>query len=417
MCVNLIACVFCVSIRLLFQEEYELEANYLLKAPSPAWHLVKKKRRTEEENREFNQDWTESFAFICNTDGLPTCLIYHEKLAHNKKTNLERHFTTKHTQFAGKYPTGDARKKAVKELQKKKQQSSSMLSNWAQSSNDVNLASFAVSLEIAKRGKPFTDVQERTAKMSSNVTHMQVEDIQLASALSLAIDESCDIKDTAQVTLFVRYMSSQGPKEELLGLLPLSGQTRGEDIENAVQKCLEDNGIDINKIVSIATDGDRNFLEEIDSQFSDLLLHNKVRWLSRGNVLQRFALCLSEIKTFLNEKSIDHPELQEDKWLQKFNFMVDTTMKLNELNLKLQGKDNPAYALLEEVVCFEKKLLLFVEDMESGKLLHFKNMKQYRDETNATIDTNYFSIALKNMKDGLLRDSSNSKQTKVLSRS
>ncbi|GBO20897.1 hypothetical protein AVEN_138274-1 [Araneus ventricosus] len=95
----------------------------------------------------------------------------------------------------------------------------------------------------------------------------------------------------------------------------------------------------------------KDFLEEIDSQFSDVLLHNKVRWLSRGNVSQRFALCLSEMKTFLKEKSIDHPEMEEDKWLRNFNFVVDTTMKLN---LKLQGKGNPAYALLEEVVCFEK---------------------------------------------------------------
>ncbi|GBL79953.1 hypothetical protein AVEN_28991-1 [Araneus ventricosus] len=41
--------------------------------------------------------------------------------------------------------------------------------------------------------------------------------------------------------------------------------------------------------------------------------------------------------------------------------------------------------------------------MESGKLLHFKNLKPYRDETNAIIDTNYFSMALKNMKDGFAK--------------
>ncbi|XP_018578443.1 general transcription factor II-I repeat domain-containing protein 2A-like, partial [Anoplophora glabripennis] len=465
---------------------------------------TEKKRRTEEEHREFNRDWTESFAFICNSEGLPTCLICHEKLAHNKKSNLERHFTKKHIQFASKYPAGEERKKAVDELQKQKQQSSSMLSNWTQSTSNVNLASFAISLEIAKKGKPFTDgeyvkdcfiraseelfrdfknkpeilkkikdlplsaktVQDRIAKMSSNVTYLQVEDIQLSSALSLAIDESCDIKDTAQVALFVRYMPSQGPKEELLGLLPLSGQTRGEDIANAVQKCLEDNKIDLNKIVSIATDGARSmtgknkgattilqskinheiltfhciihqealcaqtfpaeivevmnlvikivnsilskalyhrqfkeFLNEMETQYSDLLLHNKVRWLSKGKVLKRFALCLNEINTFLNEKGISHPELENDKWLQKFYFMVDITAKLNELNLKLQGKGNPAYVLVEELVCFEEKLILFAEDIQSGKLLHFQFLKQYRDKTSATVDTNYFSTVIKKIKD------------------
>lgn len=114
----------------------------------------RKRRTTEEENREFNLDWTESFAFICNSDGLPICLICHEKLAHNKKSNLERHFTKKHTQFASKYPAGEERKKAVDELQKHRQQSSFMLSNWTQSTSNVNLASFAVLLEFAQRQLP-----------------------------------------------------------------------------------------------------------------------------------------------------------------------------------------------------------------------------------------------------------------------
>ncbi|GBN83402.1 hypothetical protein AVEN_58877-1 [Araneus ventricosus] len=119
------------------------------------------------------------------------------------------------------------KKKLVKNSKKKQQQSSSMLSNWAQSSNNANVARF-VSLEIAKRGKLFTDgeyvkdcfiraseelflefknkaeimkkkkftdlplsaktIQDRTAKMSSSVTHMEVEYIPLASASLLAID-------------------------------------------------------------------------------------------------------------------------------------------------------------------------------------------------------------------------------------
>lgn len=64
------------------------------------------------------------------------------------------------------------------------------------------------------------------------------------------------------------------------------------------------------------------------AQNSDLLPHNKVRWLPKGKVLKCFALCLNEINTLLNEKQITL------WWI---------TATLNELNLKLQGKGNPAY--------------------------------------------------------------------------
>ncbi|XP_036177180.1 general transcription factor II-I repeat domain-containing protein 2A-like, partial [Myotis myotis] len=94
--------------------------------------------------------------------------------------------------------------------------------------------------------------------MSSNITNQQVEDLKLVSSLSIAVDESCDINDTAQVSLSVQFISSTGPKEELLGFLPLRGQTRGEDIANAVIECIEKHHIPLVKIVSISTDGSKS---------------------------------------------------------------------------------------------------------------------------------------------------------------
>ena len=48
----------------------------------------------------------------------------------------------------------------------------------------------------------------------------------------------------------------------------------------------------------------RELLDEVESTYSDLLLHYKVRWLSRGEVLKRFAACLEEIKTFMSSKGL-----------------------------------------------------------------------------------------------------------------
>lgn len=67
----------------------------------------------------------------------------------------------------------------------------------------------------------------------------------------------------------------------------------------------------VNFIVARALN-DRHFkslLDEVGNNYPSLLMHNNMRWLSRGKVLSRFAACLSEIRTFLVMKGVKHPEL------------------------------------------------------------------------------------------------------------
>ena len=44
-------------------------------------------------------------------------------------------------------------------------------------------------------------------------------------------------------------------------------------------------------------------LNEVESAYNGLLMYNNVRWLSRGEVLERFVECLNEINLFQNMKN------------------------------------------------------------------------------------------------------------------
>ncbi|GFX52577.1 general transcription factor II-I repeat domain-containing protein 2A [Trichonephila clavipes] len=47
-------------------------------------------------------------------------------------------------------------------------------------------------------------------------------------------------------------------------------------------------------------------LDEVNSVYNGLIMYNNVRWLSRGNVLQRFVDCLEEIGLFLQNVNNTH---------------------------------------------------------------------------------------------------------------
>ncbi|GFY55447.1 general transcription factor II-I repeat domain-containing protein 2 [Trichonephila inaurata madagascariensis] len=73
---------------------------------------------------------------------------------------------------------------------------------------------------------------------------------------SLALDETSDINDAAQLAIFIRGVDSQmNITEELLELESLKGTTTGRDIKDAVINCAQSRQIDLKNLVGIATDG------------------------------------------------------------------------------------------------------------------------------------------------------------------
>ena len=124
----------------------------------------------------------------------------------------------------------------------------------------------------------------------------------------------------------------------------------------------------------------RALLDEVESTYSDLLLHNRVQWLSRGEVLKRFAACLEEIKTFMSSKGLSFSELEQPEWLEKLHFMVDMTAHLNTLNTTLQGKGATSLHMLEEVLAFERKLTVLARDLQKGTLSHFTSLREFKQD-------------------------------------
>ena len=94
----------------------------------------------------------------------------------------------------------------------------------------------------------------------------------------------------------------------------------------------------------------------MEADFTDVLYHTNVRWLSMGRVLNRVWDLKAEIIMFLNMNEIVcdfSREMERDEWVCDFAFAVDIMQKRNDLNTKLQGKGAFAHKLYQEVKAFQ----------------------------------------------------------------
>lgn len=246
----------------------------------------------------FNIEWERDFFWCLISEDTARCVICYSSTKTFTKHFLNNHYN-KHRADYDVY-IGENRKKVFEKLKKQmldsfpemekvvlEREKSTSSSSSLDYGRLCTIASYKVAYKIARSGRSFTD-----ASFIGNVMQTVMEDLcpssvpaiknlalspgtmvsrisEMAHDLrlqfrqikydfySIAIDESTDVGNVAQLAIFVRLWNKKDSSvfEDLLEVVPLNQQTRGEDIYTALVGVLQENNMPLQKMISLVTDG------------------------------------------------------------------------------------------------------------------------------------------------------------------
>jgi hypothetical protein len=99
-------------------------------------------------------------------------------------------------------------------------------------------------------------LQRRATDISNNLSNQLREKAEEFKYYSLAMDESTDSTDTAQLLIFIRGTDENfAITEELAGLCSMKGRTTGKETADEVIKCVTEKlGLTFGNLVAVCTD-------------------------------------------------------------------------------------------------------------------------------------------------------------------
>uniref|UniRef100_H3AL47 Uncharacterized protein n=1 Tax=Latimeria chalumnae TaxID=7897 RepID=H3AL47_LATCH len=238
-------------------------------------------------------------------------------------------------------------------------------------------------------------VVRRTEDIGHNVFGQLLSDICASEWFTLAVDESTDISDVSQLSLYILYVKDFELREEFFSLLQLPERTTGVDVKSAINKFFTKWNIPKDKLVSLTTDSAKATTGSVtglvgllqkDPCYKNLktcihcLIHQQALCSKHRNMenVMSFVVktvnvikkssALTHFKALLCQQGKDKSPLESTEWLIDTHFLTDLTT-VNQLNLQLQGQNQLITDLISAVNSFKAKLKIFVRDITARK--HF----------------------------------------------
>ena len=194
----------------------------------------RKRKASNNGNRIFQESWTYQYFFV-PVESKPICLICNQLVSECKKYNLKRHYVSKHSSPYDKYHN-EFRQDKIKELTKFLRGQQLVFSKVSLQQESIVKASYLGAKIIAKKSKPFSDgefvkecfvqvadvfcpdkketfaiislssqtIARRVEELGNSIEESLMAKAQNFLSYSLALDESTDIRSTAQLAIFIR---------------------------------------------------------------------------------------------------------------------------------------------------------------------------------------------------------------------
>lgn len=224
------------------------------------------------------------------------------------------------------------------------------------------------------RSIPLSDTTagRRVDLLATDVFDTLLARLRNAEFLSLAVDESTDNQDVAQLCLYVRFQDGDCFKEELLGLIPLEGRTTGEILFEKIVAFFKDNGLDLQKVNLLVTDGAPSMTGKIKGlcarmsavapkmQCLHCLIHQSVLCSQLSGELKQTMQCVTSIINFIRSTS----SLQHRLFSQQLADMsADHTDLLLHNNIRWLSQANS----LKRVCDLRDEIITFLRECKNKK--------------------------------------------------